>query len=124
MDKPWHLYLMAVSYMLAGLNHFRQPDLYEKIIPPFIPYKKQVNEIIGFLTIIFGVYIFIPAYTEYALWSIIFLLIVVFPSNIYMLISKEAGLAIPKWILLLRIPFQFLLIYWAYQYIPFKINYL
>lgn len=115
---------MAVSYMLAGLNHFRQPDLYEKIIPPFIPYKKQVNEIIGFLTIIFGVYIFIPAYTEYALWSIIFLLIVVFPSNIYMLISKEAGLAIPKWILLLRIPFQFLLIYWAYQYIPFKINYL
>ena len=115
---------MAVLYILAGLNHFRQPDIYEKIIPPFIPYKKQINDIIGFLTIIFGVYIFIPVYTEHALWSIIFLLIVVFPSNIYMLVSKEAGLAIPKWILLLRIPIQFLLIYWAYQYIPFKINYL
>lgn len=122
MDKPWHLYLMAIAYILAGLNHFRQPDLYEKVTPPFIPYKKQVNEIIGFLTIIFGVYIFIPVYTEYALWSILFLLIVVFPSNIYMLVSKEAGLGIPKWILLLRIPIQFLLMYWAYQYIPFQIN--
>lgn len=113
---------MAIAYILAGLNHFRQPDLYEKVTPPFIPYKKQVNEIIGFLTIIFGVYIFIPVYTEYALWSILFLLIVVFPSNIYMLVSKEAGLGIPKWILLLRIPIQFLLMYWAYQYIPFQIN--
>jgi uncharacterized membrane protein len=113
---------MAVLYILAGINHFRQPDLYQKVIPPFIPFKKHINEIVGFLSTMFGIYIFIPVFTEYALWSIIALLIAVFPSNIYMLVSKEANLGIPKWILVLRLPLQLVLIYWAYQYLPNTIN--
>jgi uncharacterized membrane protein len=116
MDKPWHLYLMAIIYILAGLNHFRKPKFYEKIIPPFIPYKNYVNEFIGFVEIIFGVYLFIPAFSNMAAWSIIGLLIIIFPANIYMAINKKASLGIPIWILLTRLPLQFLLIYWAYQY--------
>lgn len=118
MDKPWHLYVMAVLYILAGINHFISPKLYEKVIPPFIPYKKNVNEIIGFLCALLGVYIFIPIFTEYALWGIICYLIVVLPSNLFMITNDEASLGIPKWILYMRIPLQFVLIYWAYQYLP------
>jgi uncharacterized membrane protein len=32
MNLPWHLYLMALIYVVAGLNHFRSPKLYERII--------------------------------------------------------------------------------------------
>lgn len=116
MDKPWHLYLMAVLYILAGLNHFRKPKFYEKIIPPFIPYKNYVNELIGFVEILFGIYLFIPMFSNLAAWSIIGLLVIIFPANIYMLINKKASLGIPTWILLVRLPLQFILIYWAYQY--------
>lgn len=116
MDKPWHLYLMAVLYILAGLNHFRKPKFYEKIIPPFIPYKNYVNEFVGFVEIIFGVYLFIPVFSNLAAWSIIGLLVAIFPANIYMVINKKASLGIPTWILLFRLPLQIILIYWAYQY--------
>jgi uncharacterized membrane protein len=39
-DLPWHLYLMALIYIVAGLNHFRNPRLYLKIIPPYLPNPK------------------------------------------------------------------------------------
>lgn len=116
MERPWHLYLMAIVYILAGLNHFRQPELYKKIIPSFLPKKTFIIEITGFLTIMFGCYLFIPKLIPYALWSIIALLIAVLPANINMLVNKEARLGIPVWILSLRIPIQFALMYWAYQY--------
>lgn len=116
MDKPWHLYVMAVFYILAGINHFRKPALYEKIIPLFIPYKKYVNEMCGFFEVIFGIYLFIPIFSNLAAWSIIGLLIIIFPANVYMLINKKARLGIPAWLLFLRLPLQGVLIYWAYQY--------
>lgn len=120
MEKPWHIYLMALFYMLAGINHFRKPELYRKVIPPFLPYKHQINDLVGFLLAIFGFYIFIPVFTEFALWSLIVLLGVIFPSNIYMALSKEASLGIPRWILILRLPLQVALIYWAYIYLPYS----
>lgn len=116
MDKPWHLYLMAVLYILAGLNHFRKPRFYLKIIPPFVPFKNLANQICGFMEIILGVFLFIPALTSASAWSIMVLLLLIFPANIYMAQNNKASLGIPKWILFLRLPIQFLLIYWAYQY--------
>lgn len=52
-----------------------------------------------------------------AAWGIIGILILFIPVHIYMLQNKKASLKLPKWVLILRIPLQFGLIYWAYQYI-------
>lgn len=119
MDKPWHLYVMAVFYILAGINHFRKPDVYYRIIPPILKNKKLINELSGLLEIMFGVYLFIPVFSNLAAISIIILLILIFPANVYMLFNKKAGLGFPKWVLLLRLPLQLVLIYWAYQYADF-----
>jgi len=116
MDKPWHLYLMALIYIVAGINHFRKPEIYYKIIPPFITNKKFINEISGMLEIMFGIYLCIPVFSNLAAISIMILLVLIFPSNVYMLMDKKASLGIPKWLLFLRLPLQILLIYWAYQY--------
>lgn len=116
MDKPWHLYVMAVLYILAGINHFRKPGLYFKIIPQWIPNKQFINEITGLLEIMFGIYLIVPIFSNLAAWSIIVLLIVIFPSNIYMSMNQNASLGLPKWLLILRLPIQILLILWAYQY--------
>jgi uncharacterized membrane protein len=110
---------MAVFYILAGINHFRKPDVYYKIIPPFLTNKKFINEISGLLEIMFGIYLCIPIFSNLAAISIIILLALIFPANIYMLINEKASLGFPKWLLYLRLPIQFILMFWAYQYADF-----
>jgi uncharacterized membrane protein len=116
MNIPWHLYLMAFVYILAGLNHFRKPRLYLKIIPSYFPNPKLLNYLSGLLEIILGILLCIPTYSKYAAWGLISLLVLFLPIHLYMLTNEKAAMGLPKWVLILRIPFQFILIYWAYQY--------
>lgn len=116
MNQPWHLYFMAALYILAGLNHFRNPKMYIRIIPPFFKNPDLLNKVSGFAEVFLGVLLLFNATTSLAAWGIIALLIAVFPANIFMLTDKRAGSGLPKWMLLLRIPMQFALIYWAYLY--------
>lgn len=120
MNLPWHLYTMAFVYILAGLNHFRNPRLYLKIIPPYFPNPKLLNYASGFAEILLGILLCIAPTSKLAAWGIIGLLLAVFPANIYMYTNEKAAMGLPKWILLLRIPLQFGLIYWAFQYTFFN----
>lgn len=116
MTLPWHLYFMALLYVLAGLNHFRNPKMYIRIIPPYFPNPKLLNLLSGVIEITLGVLLCIPAVSSYAAVAIIALLIAIFPANLFMYINQNAGLGLPKWVLLLRLPLQIVLILWAYQY--------
>lgn len=116
MTLPWHLYLMAFIYFIAGINHFQNPKLYIKIIPPYFKNPGLLNKISGFAELILGIFLCFPTTTAVASWGIIALLIAVFPANIYMYQNDNAGLGLPKWIRLLRLPLQLGLIIWAYQY--------
>lgn len=116
MSLPLDLYVMASLYFLAGINHFRSPRLYKKIIPPYFPNPKLLNIISGLAEISLAVLLCIPFYTKYAAWGIIALLIAVFPAHIYMFRNKKASLGLPKWILISRMALQFVLIYWSFHY--------
>ena len=117
MELPWHLYLMASIYILAGLNHFRKPKMYQRTIPPYFPNAKLMNILSGFAEIAFGIALLIPAYKSIGAWGIIFLLVAFLTVHVYTIQDKRAGFGLPKWVLWLRIPLQFVLIYWAYIYI-------
>jgi uncharacterized membrane protein len=116
MQLPWHLYFMAVLYVLAGINHFRVPRLYKRMIPPVLPYTKLINILSGLAEVVLGLLLCVPEYTEFAAWGIIVMLVAIFPSNVYMYLSDKAALGLPKWVRLIRLPFQLALIWWAYQY--------
>lgn len=116
MNLPWHLYLMAVLYIVAGLNHFRNPGMYIRIIPPFFSNPKLINILSGVAEIVFGTLLMLPYTMHFAAWGIIALLIAVFPANIFMYQNKKASFGLPKWILFVRLPLQIMLIFWAYQY--------
>lgn len=107
---------MALLYILAGLNHFRNPRMYHEIIPPYFSNPKLLNQISGLTEIILGVLLCVPMFSKFAAWGIIALLIAVFPANWYMFQNEKASFGLPKWILLLRLPLQLLLVFWAYQY--------
>ncbi len=111
--------LMAILYIFAGISHFTKEDFFIKIVPPFVPYPKQVVQISGVIEILLGLALLIPSLTVWAAWGIILLLIVVYPANIYMLVARIQGKRfhkLPVWGLWLRLALQFLLVYWAYTF--------
>lgn len=116
MDLQWHLYLLSALFIVAGLNHFRMPKLYLKITPPFVPFPSFINYLVGFFEVVFGILLLISSFTKLAAWGIIFLLIVIFPANIYMYKQEKAALGLPKWLIIIRLPLQLGLILWTYQY--------
>lgn len=112
----WHLTLMAAFYTAAGANHFVNPRMYERIIPPFLRFKRLINYVSGVAEIVLGV-LLLTGFRPLAAWGIIVLLVLVFPANVYHLMQRGAGMKIPQWMLWLRLPLQAVLIWWAYQYI-------
>ncbi|SHG98882.1 Uncharacterized membrane protein [Flavobacterium micromati] len=116
MSLPSHLYVMAFVYFIAGINHFRNPRLYIKIIPPYFPNPKLLNNVSGVAEMILAIALCIPPISNYAAWGVIALLIAIFPTHLYMFFEEKARMGLPKWIALLRMPLQLGLIYWAYQY--------
>lgn len=106
---------MGVLYILAGINHFWHPKMYIRIIPPLLPAPAFLNMLAGLAEILLGIMLFLPSYRHIGAMGIILLLIAVFPANVYM--YQQGHPKIPKWVLLLRLPLQGLLIYWAYLYI-------
>ncbi|MFV5702350.1 DoxX family protein [Flavobacterium sp. XS2P12] len=116
MNLSWHLYVMAFIYFIAGLNHFRNPRLYLKIIPSYFPNPKLLNSISGLAEIILGITLCIPLLSNYAAWGVVALLTAIFPTHLYMYFNEKARMSLPKWALFLRMPLQLGLIYWAYLY--------
>lgn len=113
---------MGLVYVLAGINHFRTPRLYLKIIPPYFSNPKLINQLSGLAEILLGVCVCISQLSSIASIGIIILLIAVFPANLYMYQNDKARLGLPKWLTLLRLPIQLILIYWAYLYIKLNNN--
>lgn len=110
------LYLMGAFYILAGINHFRNPDPYLSIMPAYIPYHLEMVQLSGIIEIILGILILIKTTRRWAAWGIILLLIAVFPANIQMAVDYYQQSNPYLWLALVRLPLQLLLILWAYIY--------
>lgn len=119
MTYPWLLYLMGLIYIIAGVYHFINPKIYLKIMPKYIPYHYPLIYLSGFFEIVLGISVCVPSLKNISIYGIIFMLIIFLLVHLNMLVNKKASLGIPKWILFLRIPIQFGLIYWAYWYLKF-----
>ena len=117
MKKRWSVYLMAALYLLAGFNHFRNPEMYKAIIPPMLGDTHQINVLAGIAEILLAL-LLIPVRTrKWACYGIILMLLAFLPTHIYMLQDDFVfrGSPIPAWILWLRLLlFQPLLILWAW----------
>lgn len=114
---PWHQYVLGVLYVIAGMNHFRKPKLYERIMPPYIPAHKEMVLLSGIAEMILGFLIMNKDTQTFAAWAIIGMLAVFLTVHFHMLKDERASLKLPKWVLVARIPLQFALMYWAYQYV-------
>lgn len=109
-------YLLCVFFVVAGINHFINPDFYLSIMPPYLPWHLFLVYLSGFFEIALGVMILIPPLTRVAASGLVALLIAVFPANIHMAINPLLYPDISSIALWLRLPLQGVLITWAYWY--------
>jgi uncharacterized membrane protein len=110
--------LLSILFIAAGTLHFVAPNLYLRIVPPYLPARLAIVHISGAAEILGGIGLMIPVTQRAAAWGLVALLIAVLPANIYM---ATAHLAVPgimgqSWAQWLRIPLQAPLIYWAWIY--------
>jgi uncharacterized membrane protein len=110
------IWAMALLFVLAGVNHFISPDFYLDLMPPYIPWHKEMVALSGVLEIIGGA--LVPTrYRRFAGWFLIALLVAIFPANIHATLKYAPGtdnllFAVLLW---LRLPFQGVLIWWVYR---------
>ncbi|MBL8151693.1 MAG: DoxX family protein [Blastocatellia bacterium] len=108
--------LLAVAFILAGYNHFRNPNFYLQMMPPYLPYHLALVYISGVFEVLGGIGIMIPQVRKLSGYGIIALLIAVFPANVQMLINNinHEGYTTFTYLLIARLPIQIPLILWAY----------
>jgi uncharacterized membrane protein len=118
MTEPLGLYLMAIIYIFAGVMHFIVPKMYMRVMPSYLSNHKALVYLSGIAEIALGFGLFIPSLKVISIYGIIAMLLVFLVTvHFYMLSSEKATAGIPKWILIIRIPLQFGLIYWAWMYL-------
>ena len=113
----FQIYLMGVIYTILGIVHFTNTRFYRPLMPKFLPAHDLLIYLSGVAEILLGIGILFPQTRVLSLWGLIAMLIVFLIVHVNMLFPAK-GLGISPWILWLRIPIQFLLIYWAFINLP------
>lgn len=109
--------MLAVFFIVAGCLHFIYPANYMKVMPPWLPAHLTLVLVSGGFEIAGGVGVLIPTVRRMAGLGLILLSLAVLPANVQMLLNAQAegvgggGLVL----LVLRLPLQFLLIYWIWR---------
>ncbi|KQS41879.1 DoxX family protein [Pedobacter sp. Leaf194] len=113
------LWIYALLYVLAGLNHFISTDVYYAIMPEWLPAHSLLIYLSGIIEIGLGVLLLFSGVRKLAAILLIVMLISFLPVHMYMIqkapfmLGKILVTPIIAWA---RLPLQALLIYWAFYY--------
>jgi uncharacterized membrane protein len=113
-------WLLAAAFVAAGLNHFRNADFYVRIMPPYLPWHRELVFVSGVFEILGGIGLLLPRFQVAAAWGLIGLLVAVFPANVHMALHPELGAErfpnLPDAVWWWRLPLQAVFIAWAYWF--------
>jgi len=118
-------HLLGLGFIGAGVAHFVRPDIYEAIMPRWVPCRVAVHRSAGVAEVLLGAGMLLGRTRSWAARSLVGLLVLIFPANIDMAIEKVgfrrgederltrhegAPVGVRNWI---RLPLQFVLIAWV-----------
>lgn len=111
------LVVIALLFAGSGVLHLVKPDVYVRIMPPWLPAPMALVLVSGVCELLGAAGVLVPATRVAAGWGLIALLVAVFPANIQMLLNARAAHASALWVagLVARLPLQAGLIYWVYR---------
>lgn len=111
--KTLFRYLLAILLVVAGVGHFVATERFMAIMPPYLPWHRELVLISGFFEILIGSALCFRPLVYYAGWAAVALFVAVFPANLYLFQHQEI-LPAPYVVHLLRLPLQGVLIVWAW----------
>jgi len=107
--------LLAVFFVVAGANHFRTPDIYLGMMPPWLPRPLTLIYISGAAEVLGGIGVLVPFTRRFSGWGLIVLLIAIFPANLHMALQGHMpGFDFSPTVLWVRLPFQLVLMAWVW----------
>ena len=104
--------VLGIILIVAGVNHFINPVSYYPFIPTFMPAALS-NYIGGAAELILGIALFLPSFKHRAAIGVFWLMIIFLPLHIIDTLRTHPAIG-SKTIAYIRLPFQFVLIAWAW----------
>ena len=110
------LYLLSLGMVIAGVQHFRRPKGYIRIMPAWLPAHSKLVMVSGVCEVLGGLGLLVPQTQSLAAWGLVALFIAVFPANVNMALHgiSFGRTATPRWLLWVRLPVQGVLVAWAW----------
>ncbi len=110
-------WLMPVLYIVAGINHFINPDFYLNVMPSWMPEPLLLVYISGVAEILLGAGLIPKQTRKISAWLIIAMLVVFFFAIHIPMMIKYYGVDVKWfWISVIRLPIQIYLIWWAWKF--------
>jgi uncharacterized membrane protein len=108
---------VSLLFAFTGAGHFVETAAMTEMLPPFVPYRTELIYVTGVFELLGAVGIWLPRLRPLAGLALIAMLIGVLPSNVYAAFAHVSfgGHELGPVYLLVRVPFQFLTIWWVYR---------
>ena len=110
LPKRLALFGLSLFFLLAGANHFLNPDFYIDMMPPYLPAHVALVYVSGVFEILGGVAVMVPSIRASAGSGLVLLLVAIFPANLHMALNPELFPGASSSALYDRLPFQALFI--------------
>lgn len=109
---------LAIMLLFTGTAHFYKTSEMVQMMPDFLPYKTEIVYLTGVLEILGAVGLVIERTAKLTSIALILFFLAVLPANIIgsMKQVQLGGMENGPAYLYFRIPFQILLIWWAYYF--------
>ena len=108
--------VLALFFVVGGVNHFVRTGFYLRMMPPYVPLHLAAVQASGVAEIALGILLLIPQTSAVAAWGQIALLVAVFPANVQMALHPDTFPEFRPAALWLRLPLQAVFIAWAFWY--------
>jgi len=110
--KKIALYTFCLFFAVAGIGHFLIDSFFIEAMPEWVPFRPAVVYISGIIEILLAVGLFLKKTRNLAGVITAIFLVLIFPVNIYMALTA-GNYDLPAAALWLRLPLQFVLIWWV-----------
>lgn len=107
-------FLLAALMIPAGANHFLNLPFYVRIMPDYLPAHEALVLLSGFFAVEIGFLLLWKRTRRWGAYGAIAYFAAVFPANVHIALHPEIFPHLPPWTTWARLPFQAVLIYWAW----------
>jgi uncharacterized membrane protein len=108
--------ILGLFVFLAGVMHFVNPDFFNEIVPPWMPFGASFwTYASGVAELVVGALLLRRSTRRAGALAAIGLFVAVYPANLYMTWDwrdRSGGEQFVSWA---RLPLQFLMIWWAWR---------